>query len=84
MKIPFLMLLLLTGFIICVLFNYAITQRLENPESFSKFIKQKEIDCSICLKSQYSPCTAPDKVCWIRIDNIHQVCYQNCTIQTEN
>lgn len=84
MKISFLMLLILTGFIICVICNYAITQRLENPESFAKYIKQKEVDCNICLESQYQPCNAPNKYCWILIDNIHQTCYQNCTIPTEN
>ena len=55
-----------------------------STETFAKFLKQKTVDCNICLRSQYTSCHVPDKDCWVLIDNIHQVCYQNCTIEMRN
>ncbi|MCJ7697715.1 MAG: hypothetical protein MUO73_05240 [Thermoplasmata archaeon] len=83
MKISFLVFLII-GWIIVILIGVYASSFFDNPETVTKFIKQKEVDCNICLESQYARCYTLDNYCWVLIDNIHQACYQNCTMNLED
>jgi hypothetical protein len=83
-EIPwFIIFMIFSIFILIIMGNY-VSNRFLNPVPISEFIEQKNIDCKICLESQYSHCYTMDKYCWILIDNIHQICYQNCTVELES